>query len=209
MGAGPDTGTRHSPVPLDLGPRPWTFLLDERPPAPGRLRLVQALANTVNLETGKDVIDTPPGLVAWLGEFDLLPADAPVLDSDVARARELREALRLLVRRNAEPDLDTAAAAQTVSRVAAAGRLTVEFSPDGTGRLHSLDPGVDGSLAAVAAGAFEAMANGTWTRLRACMRCHWASYDRSRNLSSRWCSMRYCGNRTKTRAYRRRRDAAC
>jgi hypothetical protein len=114
-------------VSLDLGPRPWTFFLDERPPAPGRLRLVQALVNTVNLETGKDVIDTPAGLVAWLEEFDLLPADAPVLDSDVARARELREALRLLVRKNAEPDLDATAAAQTVSRVAATGRLTVDL----------------------------------------------------------------------------------
>jgi predicted RNA-binding Zn ribbon-like protein len=184
------------------------FLLDERPPAPGRLRLVQALVNTVNLETGKDVIDTPAGLVAWLDEFELLPDEAPVLESDVARARELREALRLLIRRNAEPEVDTDAAAQTVSRVAAAGRLTVEFAADGTASLRALDPGVDGSLAAVAAGAFEAIANGTWTRLRACRRCHWASYDRSRNVSSRWCSMRYCGNRTKTRAYRRRRNGA-
>jgi predicted RNA-binding Zn ribbon-like protein len=155
------------------------------------------------------VIDTPSGLVAWLDEFGLLPEEAPVLESDVARARELREALRLLIRRNGEPEIDADAAAQTVSRVAAAGRLTVEFAPDGTASLLPLDPGVDGSLAAVAAGAFEAITDGTWTRLRACRRCHWASYDRSRNLSSRWCSMRYCGNRTKTRAYRRRRDAAC
>jgi len=196
-------------VSLDLGPRPWTFLLDERPPAPGRLRLVQALVNTINLDTGKDVIDTPAGLEAWLTEFELLPPGVAVLDSDVARARELREALRLLIRRNAEPDVDASAAAQTVSRVAASGRLTVEFESAGTARLRSLDPGVDGSLATVAAGAFEAMTDGTWTRLRACLRCHWASYDRSRNLSSRWCSMRYCGNRTKTRAYRRRRDANC
>ncbi len=194
---------------LDLGPRPWTFLLDERPPAPGRLRLVQALVNSVNLETGKDVIDTPGGLEAWLAEFELLPPGVAVLESDVARAGELREALRLLIRRNAEPEIDADAAAQTVSRVAASGRLTVDFASNGTATLRPLDPGVDGSLAAVAAGAFEAMANGTWTRLRACRRCHWASYDRSRNLSSRWCSMRYCGNRTKTRAYRRRRDAAC
>ena len=79
----------------------------------------------------------------------------------------------------------------------------------GSALLHPLDRGIDGSLAAVAAGAFEAMENGTWTRLRACLRCHWVSYDRSRNLSSRWCSMRYCGNRTKTRAYRLRKDAAC
>jgi predicted RNA-binding Zn ribbon-like protein len=196
-------------VSLDLGPRPWTFLLDERPPAPGRLRLVQALVNSINLETGKDVIDTPAGLEAWLAEFGLLPAETPVVESDVARTRELREALRLLIRRNAEPQIDAGAAARTVSRVAATGRLTVEFAPDGTASLRPLDPGVDGSLAAVSAAAFEAMNDGTWARLRACLRCHWASYDRSRNLSSRWCSMRYCGNRTKTRAYRRRRDAAC
>jgi predicted RNA-binding Zn ribbon-like protein len=183
------------------------FLLDERPPAPGRLRLVQALINTVNLDTGKDVIDTPAGLGAWLLEFELLPEETPVLESDVVRARELREALRILVRRNAEPDVDAAEAAQIVSRIAASGRLTVDFAPDGTARLHPLDPGVEGSLASVAGGAFEAMANGTWPRLRACLRCHWASYDRSRNVSSRWCSMRYCGNRTKTRAYRRRKDA--
>jgi len=196
-------------VSLDLGPRPWTFLTDVRPPAPGRLRLVQALVNSINLETGKDAIDTPAGLEAWLHEFELVPEGTPVLDSDVTRARELREALRLMVRRNAEPEIDAAAAALTVSRVAASGRLTVEFEPAGAARLVPLDPGVDGSLAAVAAGAFEAMANGTWVRLRACLRCHWASYDRSRNLSSRWCSMRYCGNRTKTRAYRRRKEAAC
>ena len=109
----------------------------------------------------------------------------------------------------ATPGADGEAAALTVSRMAASGRLTVAFAPAGTAQLVPLDPGVDGSLASVAAGAFEAMADGTWIRLRACLRCHWASYDRSRNLSSRWCSMRYCGNRTKTRAYRRRKGAAC
>ena len=193
---------------LDLGPRPWTFLPDGRPPAPGRLRLVQALLNTINLDTGQDAIDTPAGLEAWMREFELLPAGAALLaDSDVVRARELREALRLLVRRNAEPGVDATAAADTVSRFAAAGRLTVVFSDDGSATLVPLAAGADGALAAVVAGAFEAIADGTWARLRTCLRCHWAHYDRSRNLSARWCSMRYCGNRTKTRAYRRRRGA--
>jgi len=39
------------------------------------------------------------------------------------------------------------------------------------------------------------------------MDCQWAFYDRSKNRSGRWCSMRTCGNRTKTRAYRTRRRA--
>ena len=73
---------------LDLGPRPWTFLPDGRPPAPGRLRLVQALVNTTDLETAKDAINTPAGIEAWLREFDLVPEGTRVLDSDVTRARD-------------------------------------------------------------------------------------------------------------------------
>ncbi len=193
---------------MDLGPKPWTFLPGGRKPAPGRLRLVQALVNTINIESGQDAIADAAGLEIWLSEFDLLRSGPAVLASDVARAREFREALRMMVRRNAEPGLDASAAAATMSRVAAAGRLTVVFAGDGGAHLTSLDPGVDGALATVAAGAFEAMADGSWPRLRACLRCHWAHYDRSRNLAARWCSMQYCGNRTKTRAYRRRRGAA-
>ena len=148
--------------------------------------------------------------MAWLEEFDLLPADTPVLDSDVARARELREALRT----------PGAKERRARARCDGGGPDREPGGGDGRASLSSSHPrgppssirsiaAIDGSLAAVAAGAFEAMENGTWTRLRACLRCHWASYDRSRNLSSRWCSMRYCGNRTKTRAYRLRKDAAC
>ena len=63
-----------------------------------------------------------------------------MLDSDVTRARELREALRLMVRRNAEPEIDAEAAALTVSRMAASGRLTVEFEPAGAARLVPSTP---------------------------------------------------------------------
>jgi predicted RNA-binding Zn ribbon-like protein len=34
--------------------------------------------------------------------------------------------------------------------------------------------------------------------------CRWAFYDRSRNRSRAWCSMRECGNRAKARSYRAR-----
>ena len=47
--------------------------------------------------------------------------------------------------------------------------------------------------------------DGTWSRLKACPGegCAWAFYDRSRNGSRTWCSMAVCGNRVKTRRYRR------
>src|ERR671914_23048 len=70
--------------------------------------------------------------------------------------------------------------------------------------------GVDGAIGGVLAAAHAGMEEGTWRRLKACANggCAWAFYDRSRNRSSRWCSMAICGNRTKTRAYRQRRSAA-
>jgi len=54
---------------------------------------------------------------------------------------------------------------------------------------------------------YTAMADGTWSRLKACRRdvCRWLFYDRSRNRSAVWCRMAVCGNRTKTKAYRARK----
>ncbi|WP_285576238.1 CGNR zinc finger domain-containing protein [Actinoallomurus iriomotensis] len=46
------------------------------------------------------------------------------------------------------------------------------------------------------------MAEGTWTRLKACREpsCRWAYYDHPRNRRRTWCSMGICGNRAKARA---------
>jgi predicted RNA-binding Zn ribbon-like protein len=60
----------------------------------------------------------------------------------------------------------------------------------------------------VLAAVHASMEEGIWGRLKSCANatCGWAFYDRSKNRSGRWCSMEVCGNRTKTRAYRRRRQ---
>jgi predicted RNA-binding Zn ribbon-like protein len=47
--------------------------------------------------------------------------------------------------------------------------------------------------------------DGSFRRLKACRNCRWSFYDYSPNRSATWCSMQLCGNRTKTRAYRRRK----
>jgi len=66
--------------------------------------------------------------------------------------------------------------------------------------------GLDGLLGRVAVVCLETMRDGTWARLKCCRNrdCRWAFYDYSKNRSATWCSMQICGNRTKTRAYRRR-----
>ena len=51
----------------------------------------------------------------------------------------------------------------------------------------------------------EAQLTGQWPRLKACRQCEYAFFDRSKNRSAAWCAMSICGNRTKNRAYYRRR----
>jgi predicted RNA-binding Zn ribbon-like protein len=156
--------------------------------APEPLRRVQLLVNSVDLGHGTDWL---PG---WLEENGLVADDAP-------RARALREALRELVLANngfrLQPEalgVLNAAAARVAPRLDEHARIEL------VGREDTLD--------AVMAIALGAMLDGSWGRLKACRNCRWCFYDYSPNRSATWCSMQICGNRTKTRAYRRRRGAS-
>jgi predicted RNA-binding Zn ribbon-like protein len=94
---------------------------------------------------------------------------------------------------------------EVVERAARDGQLGVHF--DG-GELTSAPSaeGHPGALARVLSPVAAALADGSWSRTKACRAddCTWAFYDRSRNRSAVWCEMSVCGNRTKVRAYRSR-----
>jgi predicted RNA-binding Zn ribbon-like protein len=152
---------------------------------------VQLFVNTVDLEHEREWIGTAAELAEFLG--------CEEAEVDLERAHELREALRTLLRANNGAPLD-AGAVGAVNRVAAGLRL--ELDDDGQVVFDAEDP-----LARIVAVAFGAMLEGTWPRLKACRNCKWAFYDYSKNYSASWCSMQLCGNRLKTRAYRRRRAA--
>jgi predicted RNA-binding Zn ribbon-like protein len=51
---------------------------------------------------------------------------------------------------------------------------------------------------------YSAMDDESWMYLKLCgsQTCRWAFYDRSKNHSSRWCTMASCGNREKARRFR-------
>lgn len=173
-------------------------------PAPGRLALVQRFVNTVAPELNQEMLHSPQRLRFVLAEFGLVSPAAPVSEDDLRRALELREALRALALAN--NDVREAPDAEHVVERAAAAALAIRFV-DGRPRLVGAEPGVAGALATLAAVVAEASAIGTWPRLKACPAegCGWIFYDRSRNHSGRWCDSAVCGNRAKTRAYRRRR----
>jgi predicted RNA-binding Zn ribbon-like protein len=71
------------------------------------------------------------------------------------------------------------------------------------------DAGAAAALTRILLIVAEAGAAGTWSRLKACSAsdCQWVFYDRSPTRSGCWCSMRVCGSRAKSRAYRRRTAA--
>jgi predicted RNA-binding Zn ribbon-like protein len=171
--------------------------------APGRLRVVQQFVNTVDREHDRDWLATPTLLRDWLVEQGLLSADARVRRPDLERAFELRAALRSLL--GAENEVGDPADA--FERAASAARLTFRLG-DGSAILVPTAGGVAGALGHLLVTVHDAMADGCWDRLKTCRNCRWAFYDYSRNHSAAWCSMRLCGNRSKTRSYYRRLRAA-
>jgi predicted RNA-binding Zn ribbon-like protein len=163
---------------------------------------VQELVNTVDLEHAIEWLGTPAELRRWLRDRRL-DGQARVANADVRRFHELRETLRdLLVANNEGRRAPEAAAA--LRRAADRARLTLELDGDSLA-LRPRATGPDGALGRILAVVQGAMNDGTWPRLKACRQCRWAYYDYSKNRSATWCSMSICGNRTKTRAYRRRR----
>jgi len=180
-----------------------------RAPAPGSLRLVQALVNTLNAEFARDLLGTRETAAAWLTAAGLLPAlsAGPALSAaEHAALLEVREAIRGVLAAHTSQDPDQAAA-DRLTRALASCRLTVTARPDGGMSLASADHDpFSRALGAIAVAIAEAAVTGTWARLKSCPGhlCGWAFYDRSAAARSRWCSMQLCGARAKMRTYRAR-----
>jgi len=177
----------------------------KREVAAGALGLVQAFVNTADLEAAEEHLATPAALHAFLTGHGLLDAATGVSDADVAALQALREAFRdLLLANNGAPLSPTAVA--TLDRFALAAPLRVRFAVDGRAALEPATSGIAAAIARLLAGAQQAIADGSWYRLKICRDdvCRWAFYDASKNHSGAWCSMPICGNRAKVRAYKQR-----
>jgi predicted RNA-binding Zn ribbon-like protein len=181
--------------------------------APKPLRVIEEFINTRHQDG--DELATPDQLATWLHARGLVPAGTEVTAEQRDRAGRVREGLRALIAANNEdpvssprPDgLDPAARAELAELTRDLPlMLDVTVSPP---RLVARDPGpVEAALAGLLAVVAEAVADGTWTRLKACREpsCRWAYYDHSRNRRRTWCSMELCGNRAKARASHHRRS---
>jgi hypothetical protein len=168
----------------------------ERPPAFEAARLdverdielVLAFLNTCDAEQRTDTLNDPELWRQWCAERGW--SSAPGVES----VREIRDGMRVAVTCGAEPDAE----------VQATWPLEV--------RLRGGVPTLGGTdaLGAVLAAAVHLVNTGHWDRIKICPAedCLWAFYDRSRNRSRTWCSMRVCGNREKARSWRERHTTA-
>lgn len=183
---------------------------DECKPAPGALRRVQALINTVDLESGQDRLATARDAGPWLADNGLLAQDVTPTAGDLRLVAEIREGLRALVIHNSGgpvPDPSTIAPLRELTETSPV-RLVVD--EHGQLTLSVGEKSLRSRLTALLLDVKDAQLDGTWTHLKACANedCLWAFYDRSRNHGGTWCDMSTCGNKFKNRDFRARHRAS-
>jgi predicted RNA-binding Zn ribbon-like protein len=164
--------------------------------------------NTNDIEGGTDALGTPERLHRWLAGRGLASPAERIASYEVRRTLEVREGLRALARANNDETLDRARLA-ALNRSANGIPLVIGLQPDDWS-LRPAARGVDEFLGIILATVTRSMADGSWSRIKACRNdaCRWLFYDHSRNRSGTWCTMAICGNRMKSRSYRTRRRGA-
>jgi predicted RNA-binding Zn ribbon-like protein len=182
-----------------------------RTPAPGRLGLVQAFANSFwDLDRGgADEWEDARAYGRWLAARGFGGARR-ASEADRERAVALREALRRIALGHHDGVAPAASDMEVLNAAAARAPLHVVFEDTGAAIHVPAGDGPDAALALVLGVVAEARADGRWSRVKACPgpHCGWLFYDASRNRSRQWCSMELCGNRVKGREFRARRRGA-
>ncbi len=170
--------------------------------------LLLDFVNTRDVQPDTDELGTPDKLASWLAARHLVSADPRHAEAaELTLAIGLREGLRAAFL--AHHGRDQQARAVELDDVLSKLPVRVSLTADGPALLP-VGEGIVGGLSGLTAAIMETVADGTWPRLKVCLEdtCRWAFLDTSKNSSRSWCSMRVCGNRTKTRTYRARRRAS-
>jgi predicted RNA-binding Zn ribbon-like protein len=178
-----------------------------------QLDLLREFANTRDVERDQDEVGSPAHLRAWLLERGLIAPGDPVNPDSHTRTLAIRDGIRALALANNEEPVDQAAV-DAMNRAATSVPLAMRVQPGAGGEAWRLTPaatGIDGFVGGILGALAAAMADGSWSRVKACRNeeCRWVFHDHSRNRSGSWCTMAVCGSRMKSRAYRaRRRESA-
>lgn len=187
----------------------WEYRDDDHP-RPVEVARLEALLNTVDHHrfgahaekpaAMRDQLTGGREIKQWLVDHHLLDSDQRLGESDAIAVRAFRDGLRNHLENRREDS-------QIRTWPPPALRLRVRSGAPNEGlELVPVSEGVQGALERLLADAVVAEAKNLLQRLKVCAApdCRFAYYDHSRSRTSRWCSMQTCGNRIKTRHYRRR-----
>ncbi|GAA5191867.1 hypothetical protein GCM10023322_50220 [Rugosimonospora acidiphila] len=190
--------------------------MTETPTATPPFASANLLLEFVNTQPGpkraRDLLDDRAALVEWLTSQNLYDGEAVITDADAAAIRELRGAYTIVFREHvgcvqgaellggAEQLLRAYGQRYPLTPVIEAGGCT--FQPSHTG--------IVGVFETLLAAAVDLTTRDLWPRLRMCSSssCYQGFYDRTRNSSGRYCSMR-CSQQAASHAYRDRQKKSC
>ena len=178
----PDDSLRSNRVSIDLT---WTL----------RYRNVQPT----------ELLNTPGDLRSWTSSHGL-KTSGQIRDQDLARFRELREAIFSALSQTIDEQRISRAQRQVINEYAMHPPYRPSLSSKGSVTLEHDRTGADEALSAIARDAIELLALNDG-RLRRCEgpACALIFYDESRPGTRRWCDTSRCGNRVNTHSYRQRR----
>ncbi len=168
------------------------------------LEVLRQFVNTVDLESAAP-LDPGDSLPAWCEG----PGNCAHIDEEgLARLRLFREALRSVLEAHAGEG-DPAERLAALQPFAAGTRYELRITQDGSPVLQAHGDGAQAAVAKLLAIVYDAVAAGTFRRLKACRKhsCRWAFYDHSKNGSGAWCDMAVCGNRVKAQKRRARQKS--
>jgi len=150
---------------------------------------------------------TPDDLARWLVEAGLLEEPPAVSADDLDVAREVREAIYRTAKL-AGSGRPRAGDVDVINGVAASPPLTPRLGQDGRTVAWGSSQPAAASLSTIARDAIDLVTGPLVARVRECAApdCALLFLDTSRPGRRRWCAMSACGNRAKTKAYRRRRS---
>lgn len=177
-------------------------------------QIVLTFANSHGYGRHPERLADAPALHGWLDEVEWLgaaPGGRQITGADAAEARELRDALVVVLLGNAHDphtDREQVRAAEALLR-RAGERYPLTSAVEGGGfRLRAARSGMPGVFGQVLASLTTLSLSGQWPRVKACRNepCHRAFFDSSRNTSGGYCRPQ-CGSAASMRAHRARRAA--
>lgn len=180
---------------------------------PPNLALLYEFLNSADLRTyvqngerhtPSDELETPTRLESWMRERGLLKKGESMTVADHRRVLELRDALRAFLASPPDSRKKARESADRLNKISELYPLAVRVVSGETPIL--LPVRGNNGLGQVLAEFLSLAESGGLDRLKTCAsnECQWIFLDRSKPGNRRWCSSLICGNRQKTRDYRKR-----